>query len=86
MHIVPGMRRHTTIDLDRELVDEARQILGTSTTTDTVHAALAEVVRGRRRLGLLDLRPALTLEDLNAMRSHRFAEEPAPYESDEPAE
>jgi Arc/MetJ family transcription regulator len=80
------MRRHTTIDLDRTLVDEARKVLGTSTTTDTIHAALAEVVRGRKRLGMLDLRPALTLADLDAMRSHRFAEEPGPYESDEPTE
>ena len=75
------MRTHTTIDLDRELVGEARQLLGTSTTTETVHAALREVIRGRRRMAILDLHPALTLADLDAMRAHRFAEEPAPYDS-----
>jgi Arc/MetJ family transcription regulator len=73
------MRRHTTIDLDAELVREAAEVLGTTRTTDTVHAALAEVIRARRRLGFLELRPALTLADLDAMRSHRFAEDPAPY-------
>lgn len=76
------MRRHTTIDLDAELVGEARQALGTRTTTETVHAALAEVVRRRRRMAVLALTPALTLADLDAMRAHRFAEDPAPYVTD----
>jgi Arc/MetJ family transcription regulator len=76
------MRKHTTIDLDRELVAEARQVLGTTTATETIHAALAEVVRGRRRMALLELHPALTLADLDAMRAHRFAEDPAPYAVD----
>ena len=79
------MRKHTTIDLDRELVDEARQVLGTTTATDTIHAALAEVVRSRRRMAVLELYPALTLADLDAMRAHRFAEDPAPYDTDGPA-
>lgn len=78
------MRTHTTIDLDAALVGEAREILGTRTTTETVHAALSEVVRRQRRLGLLELRPGLTLDDLDMMRAHRFAEEPAPYGSAEP--
>ena len=76
------MRKHTTIDLDRDLVAEARQVLGTATATETIHAALAEVVRVRRRMALLELRPALTLADLDAMRTHRFAEDPAPYGTD----
>ena len=77
-----SMRKHTTIDLDRELVGEARQVLGTTTTTETIHAALAEVVRSRRRMAILELHPALTLADLDAMRAHRFAEDPAPYRTD----
>jgi Arc/MetJ family transcription regulator len=80
------MRKHTTIDLDAELVGEARQVLGTTTTTDTIHAALAEVVRARRRMAILELHPALTLANLDVMRAHRFAEEPAAYQSDEPPE
>lgn len=76
-----AMRKHTTIDLDAELVREAGQVLGTTRTTDTIHAALAEVVRHRQRLAILDLRPALDLSDLDAMRAHRFAEDRAPYGS-----
>ncbi|MGZ8439025.1 MAG: type II toxin-antitoxin system VapB family antitoxin [Candidatus Limnocylindrales bacterium] len=73
------MRKHTTIDLDGDLVAEARRALGTNSATETIHAALAEVVRARRRLAVLELHPALTLADLGAMRAHRFAEDPAPY-------
>lgn len=73
------MRKHTTIDLDIDLVRQAAQALGTSRTTDTVHAALSEVVRRRLRMDILGLRPALNLDDLDAMRAHRFAEDPAPH-------
>lgn len=73
------MRKHTTIDLDADLVQQAAEVLGTSRTTDTVHAALADVVQRRRRMSILDLKPALDLSDLDAMRAHRFAEERAPY-------
>jgi Arc/MetJ family transcription regulator len=75
------MRKHTTIDLDVELVHEAGQVLGTTRTTDTVHAALTDVVRRQRRMMLLTLRPAIDLTDLDAMRAHRFAEERAPYDA-----
>lgn len=38
------------MNLDTELVAEAREVLGTDGTTDTVHKALEEVVlRARRR-------------------------------------
>jgi len=76
------MRKHTTIDLDVDLVRQAADALGTTRTIDTIHAALTEVVRRRLRMELLRVRPALTLDDLNAMRAHRFAEDPAPYGSD----
>lgn len=76
------MRRHTTIDLDTDLVRQAGAILGTVRMTDTIHAALADVVRRQRRMSLLELRPALDLADLDAMRAHRFAEAPAPYDSE----
>ncbi len=81
------MRKHTTIDLDSDLVSEARLALGTRSTTETIHAALEDVVRRRQRLTIPRLRPALTLADLDAMRAHRFAEDSAPYGSDtEPPE
>jgi Arc/MetJ family transcription regulator len=67
-----SMRKHTTIDLDLELVREAAATLGTTRMTDTVHAALAEVVARRRRAALarMDL-PDLTPEALDEMRSTR---------------
>lgn len=67
-----SMRKHTTIDLDLDLVREAAASLGTTRTTDTVHAALAEVVARRRRAALarMDL-PDLTPEALEEMRSTR---------------
>ena len=69
-----------------DLVREAGAVLGTTRMTETVHAALEEIVRRRRLLTLLDLRPALDLDDLRTMRAHRFAEHLESYgEDDEPA-
>ena len=67
-----GMRKHTTLDLDQVLVQEAAVALGTSRITETVHAALAEVVARRRRamLARLDL-PDLTPDSLAATRTPR---------------
>lgn len=76
------MRKHTTMDLDLELIGQAAEALGTTRMVDTVHAALTDVVRRRRRRAMVDFRPALDLDDLNAMRSHRFAEEREPYGPD----
>lgn len=76
------MRKHTTIDLDVDLVRQAAEALGTTRTIDTIHAALSEVVRRRLRMDIVGLRPALNLADLDAIRAHRFAEDPAPYGSE----
>ena len=78
------MRKHTTIDLDTDLVQAAAMALGTTRTTDTVHAALSEVVRRRQRMAITDFRPALDLADLDAMRAHRFAEDREHDVSDPP--
>lgn len=45
-------KTHTTLDLDRELLHDAAEALGTTRTTDTVHAALRDVVARRRRAWL----------------------------------
>lgn len=45
-------RTHTTLDLDRGLLAAAAEALGTKRTTDTVHAALREVVARRKRAWL----------------------------------
>lgn len=66
------MRRHTTLDLDQDLVRDAAAALGTSRTTDTVHAALAEVVARRRRAVLAHLDfPDLTPGALARVRAPR---------------
>ena len=67
-----GMRRRTTINVDIELIREAAQALGTEGITATIRAALSEVIQVRRT-ALADLRPALYLDDLDAMRAHRFS-------------
>jgi Arc/MetJ family transcription regulator len=71
------MRKHTTIDLDLELVREAAATLGTTRTTETIHAALAEVVARRRRAALVRMAlPDLTPQALDEMRAARVAPEP----------
>jgi Arc/MetJ family transcription regulator len=75
-----AVRKHTTIDLDQDLVREAATVLGTTRTTDTVHAALSDVVRRRRREGLFEIPTDLDLQALDVIRSHRFAERAATYE------
>ena len=52
--------RRTSLNLQLELVAEAREILGTRGTTDTVHRALAEVIRREKLRALADE----TFEDL----------------------
>jgi Arc/MetJ family transcription regulator len=71
MHIIVFMRRHTTIDLDAGLVEEAKAVLGTRRTTETIHAALREVVRARQRRRLLELDVDLAPEDLVQIRRWR---------------
>jgi Arc/MetJ family transcription regulator len=72
------MRKHTTLDLDQDLVRDAAAALGTSRTTDTVHAALAEVVARRRRAVLAHLDfPDLTADSLERMRAPRYVDTPA---------
>jgi Arc/MetJ family transcription regulator len=47
------MKTHTTLDLDRDLLAAAAAALGTSRTTDTVHAALREAVARQARARLM---------------------------------
>jgi Arc/MetJ family transcription regulator len=69
--------RRTTINLDMDLVAEAREILKTKNTTDTVHAALDEVVRREdlQRLTEWELED-LTLEGIKEMRRSRVETKP----------
>lgn len=63
-------RHKTSFEIDTEKVAVAKEILGTKTLTDTVDAALSEVVRSRQRQQLVELlfRPgALALDDPETM-------------------
>jgi Arc/MetJ family transcription regulator len=63
------MVKRTTINLDSELVAQARELLKTANTTDTVHGALREVVHRERLLRLAQRDWGwLTPERLQAMR------------------
>lgn len=45
----------TSLSIDREKVEEAQRILGTTTLTATVDAALWEVIRQQRKKELIEL-------------------------------
>jgi hypothetical protein len=63
-------RRKTSFEIDTAKVSAAKEVLGTKTLTDTVDAALAEVVKLRQRRQLVELlfRPgALALDDPDTM-------------------
>jgi Bacterial antitoxin of type II TA system, VapB len=68
------MRKHTTLDLDLDVVNDAATVLGTRGVGETVRAALDEVVRARRRSRLLELTTDLSLGQLDAVRRSRFAD------------
>jgi Arc/MetJ family transcription regulator len=74
-HVLPGHTpkiKRTSLNLDFELVEQAREVLHTSGTTDTVHKALEDVIRrdALRRLAEWDLGD-LTLEELERIRQPR---------------
>src|SRR3990170_2561199 len=72
------VKRHTTIDLDVDLLREAQADLRTQGISETIHAALADVVARRRRARLAQFDFVdLTPEALEAMRSART---PAEFE------
>lgn len=63
-------RRKTSFEIDTAKVEAAKQVLGTRTLTDTIDAALSEVVKLRQRKTLVELlfRPgALDLDDPEVM-------------------
>jgi Arc/MetJ family transcription regulator len=66
--------RRTNINLDKALVAEAAEVLGTAQTTATVHAALRDVVdrAARQRLADRDF-AALTPAALEEIRRPRLA-------------
>jgi len=57
------MIKRTSLNLELELVAEARQVLDTKGTTDTIHRALEEIVRRERLRRLSEERFALTPDE-----------------------
>lgn len=69
------MRKRTSLNLDFDLVAQARDVLGTNGTTETVHRALAEVVRTERLRRLAEETfEDLTPEALEELRRWRTAD------------
>ena len=60
----------TTLDLPTELLDEARRLLGSRSTTDTVVLALRELIRRKRIDELRSLLGSVTL-DVDVAQSRR---------------
>lgn len=63
-------RHKTSFEIDTTKVSAAKEVLGTKTLTDTVDAALTEVIKLRQRRQLVELlfRPgALALDDPDTM-------------------
>jgi Arc/MetJ family transcription regulator len=68
--MAPSTKRKTSFEIDTAKVAAAKEALGTRTLTDTVDAALSEVVKSRQRKTLVELlfRPgALDLDDPDVM-------------------
>lgn len=65
-----AIRRKTSFEIDTAKVQAAKEVLGTKTLTDTVDAALSEVLKLRQRRALAELLftpGALALDDPEAM-------------------
>lgn len=70
------MKTHTTLDLDRDLLASAAEALGTSRTTDTVHAALRDAVARSARARLMARDWSSLKELLPEMRAPRLLPQP----------
>lgn len=57
----------TAVDIDDEVLERARDILGTQTKKDTINAALREVVRRQNAVDLIDVLKSNAIE----IRDHR---------------
>lgn len=76
MHTM-AMTKRTSINLDIELVEQAKLVLDTRETTETIHRALNEVVRQSRLHRLVGRRFDFSDLDLAELRRPR-ADDAAP--------
>jgi hypothetical protein len=68
--VTAAARRKTSFEVDFDKVQSAKEILGTRTLTDTVDAALDEVIKLQQRRRLLEMlftRGRLQLDDADVM-------------------
>jgi hypothetical protein len=63
--VVIAIKKKTSFAIDPAKVDAAKEILGTRGLTDTVDAALSEIVRRRGRERLLELLSDPSTSDLD---------------------
>jgi Arc/MetJ family transcription regulator len=68
------MTRRTSINLDFDLVAQAKEVLNTTETTETIHRALSEVVRQARLQRLAGRRFDVRHADLDELRRPRTNE------------
>jgi hypothetical protein len=68
------MTKRTSINLNVELVDEAKVVLETTETTETIHRALSEVVRNAHRQRLAGRRFDLGPDELQKLREPRLGD------------
>ena len=67
------MLARTNIEIDVDLLEEARQVSSLKTKKEIVFRALEEFVARRKRTGLLDIRrPGLWEGNLDEMRASRL--------------
>jgi Arc/MetJ family transcription regulator len=60
----------TTLNLDKKLLDEAMKWTGESTKTSVINEALKEIIKNRKRLGLVEMAGKVKLEvDINITRN-----------------
>lgn len=70
--------KRTSINLDLDLIAQAKEVLGTTETTETIHLALREVVRQARLRRLVSRRFELEPGELELLRRPRTAGASAP--------
>lgn len=63
----------TNVELDDALIEEVKKEFNVKTKREAIHLALAEVLKMKKRKGILKLRGTVKWEgDLNEMRKNRF--------------
>ena len=73
MRIMTRIKR-TSLNLDLDLVTQAREVLDTRTTTETIHRALDDVITRDALRKLAAWRPDYTLEELERLRRSGFGD------------